>query len=272
MTRHKLCRELDYENIPAKDLCKALGEFADFIVGGTTDWEANSVFESFCSMRRDLGLLGTKIGASSGVSRIMTLRALVHFHDNSGDSLIDDSTDDLLRRETLWQKIVDRTIEPRRFSGPLRGSSPLFWVTVTQDLDRAKRGTPAELMPDRIRDMLGLSHGKANTLVEVRLPVDLVTGLRTPTIFDAPGSAFFVPGKCPDGWGSTVDLRTLNPGLPEAVHPSLEWAIGFEVWPVGPLNTGPIPAADPVLADLLHASSKMFNEAHVLTGYLGCVR
>jgi hypothetical protein len=99
---------------------------------------------------------------------------------------------------------------------PMRGTRPFFWVTPTVSIQSAGPSTP-----DRLRDLLGLSHVRHGFLLELQFHIDPNHALHRPTVLDALDHPTFYPAVGPDGWGITDDLSgpRPTPGLPEAVTP-----------------------------------------------------
>jgi hypothetical protein len=118
------------------------------------------------------------------------------------------------------------------------GRFPIAWVTTSEAVQRVIQGQHPEGRASSLRSYLGLSSRyDGNYLIEVCYPDSFsCPELRVPTVFDGIGEPFFRPvesSSTPDGLGRTVDLRTGDEGLPEAVHQACDLQPGFVVKYVG---------------------------------------
>jgi hypothetical protein len=107
--------------------------------------------------------------------------------------------------------------------GALRGDRPFCWVTKYDEVRSLTNGNYDDQIATQVRDKLGLDrHGQDEHLMEIDYPVNFtqVNSIAMPTVLDAGNGAVFRPWtwKSSDGWGRTVDLETLTPGLSEGVH------------------------------------------------------
>ena len=119
----------------------------------------------------------------------------------------------------------------------MRGRLPLAWVTKTSAVDVLRRMVRPERLADELRDHLGLHHLREDQyLVEVVYPPGEPQTLRAPTFLDG-NDIVFRSKRGPDEWGRTVNLRTLEDGLPEAVHSPIRFTEHFRVRDIGRLRS-----------------------------------
>jgi hypothetical protein len=122
----------------------------------------------------------------------------------------------------------------------IRGSMPFAWVTKTEAISAIRARRSREPLPERLRDALGLWHVQEDEyLIEVIYPVDIDVDLSAPTFLEGEAVMVYRSKRGADLWGRTVHLRTLRDGLPEAVHPPIEFTDKFEIGPVGRLTQRP---------------------------------
>jgi hypothetical protein len=118
-----------------------------------------------------------------------------------------------------WRLRQEQGLGSARHRLTLRGRRPFFWAVPTDGLRAA-----VPLNPNRLRDLLGLSHIKNGYLLELRFLTAQVGALHRPTVLDALDHPTFYPAVGPGGWGVTDDLNgpRPTPGLPEAVAPAAD--------------------------------------------------
>lgn len=130
-------------------------------------------------------------------------------------------------------------------TGTMPHRSPRAWVTQTTFLHQIRQAHAPDDVPSAVRDRLGLLHmlgehpsydlRQEAQLVEVKYaPSAFVQGgLFPPTFLDAMCALPYRSKRTSDGWGMTVDLRTGEDGLPEAVHRPIPFTSNFSVQYVG---------------------------------------
>lgn len=119
--------------------------------------------------------------------------------------------------------------------GWMRTSRPFAWVTRASALDPIRNAADAA---DRARKRMGLLHyHEDERLVEVRYPASTFQpgDLRVPTAVEGCPSMIFRSRTADDGWGRTVDLESLDDGVPEALHPQVRFTDEFEFDDLGEL-------------------------------------
>lgn len=183
------------------------------------------------------------------IGRYIAVRRLAHRYGERLPCLGDDDESPKRLKEAIDVGIVkatDLTIQ--------RGDSELpTWVTPVDDVARRPAGDP-RTEADYVRDTLGLVWSDCATGAETTGAFALLTypvgvavtlGVRAPSMFDAEGSPAFRPRvnrnpKADDGWGRTLDLRTLGDGAREGVHPSLtSFGPDFDLSTTGYAVAGP---------------------------------
>ena len=118
----------------------------------------------------------------------------------------------------------------------MRGRLPFAWVTKTSAIDEIRAKTPVSRLADELRDQLGLHHLREDQyLVEVVYPPGTPVALRAPTFLEG-NDIVFRSKRGRDSWGRAVDLRTLEDGLPEAVHLPTPFTDQYGVRDVGRLR------------------------------------
>ncbi len=128
----------------------------------------------------------------------------------------------------------------------MRTDRPFAWVTRTEAISELRRSTKPESLANRVRDLMGLDRlWQDRHLVEIIYPSRLMTStpLTVPTSLDAGTSLVYRCDECLDGWGRTVNLPTLDRGLPEAVHPSVGFTDRFRIKYIGRIRP-PRPSYD----------------------------
>jgi hypothetical protein len=161
----------------------------------------------------------------------------------------------ILDAKTLWEKNIDLShggfaldddvpdkeiarIEKHGLKGKavgeMRTGEPFAWVTMTSELDTLRSSVDPADFPGHVRDRLGLiGYVQPEKLVEVRYPANVQIHLAAPTFIEGSPGHIFQSKKTADGWGRTVDLKTHEPALPEAVHHAVPFTDQFEVRRVG---------------------------------------
>jgi hypothetical protein len=136
-------------------------------------------------------------------------------------------------------KVVQR-LEKRGLHGLARGTMkgrlPVAWVTKTSELNKLRKSTEPTMFADRVRDALGLIQYKEDeVLVEIVYPTGQPPALHAPTFLEGDGVLVYRSLRGPDSWGRTVDLATMQEGLPEAVHGEVDFTPAFKIRAVGRL-------------------------------------
>ena len=117
------------------------------------------------------------------------------------------------------------------------GKRELVWVTPTEEVESVRgQNADATELACILRDVLGLNHHWIDSvLIELQYPPEVVAGLQLsgPTFFDGGRSVIFRTRSSDDGWGRAVDLRSMEDGLPEAVHRPLPFTADFRLRRIG---------------------------------------
>ena len=154
------------------------------------------------------------------LSRIITVNDLARFYLNAAMPLTSDLTDAQL---LALLSDIDPASDMR---GRLRGRHDFCWATPTDQI--AAAGTA-----DELRDLVGTPFevfaGAPATLrrdmewlVEIVYSAHTPAALHRPTVVEAQGGAEFMPSEANASHGTTVNLRTGEPGVDEFVHPSFD--------------------------------------------------
>jgi hypothetical protein len=122
------------------------------------------------------------------------------------------------------------------------------WVTQGKEirkLFRKYRMNKRGELPSLLRNKLGLLHfAEDQELIEIIYPKGNVKEmLRAPTFLEGNPSLIFRSTSGDDGWGRTCDILSLEEGLPEAVHPKVEFNSDYQIRYIGKL-TPPRPSFD----------------------------
>jgi hypothetical protein len=123
--------------------------------------------------------------------------------------------------------------------GEVSGRHGFAWVTTTYAIEQLRASTPSDRLPSKVRNLAGLMHlDDEEHLVEIKYPLysPVVSNLAAPTFLEGCPSRIFRCCHSSTGWGRTVDLDTLNDGLPEAVHPPVPFTEEFHLLDIGRLD------------------------------------
>lgn len=223
----------------------------DGIAGSLADlgWESpTTVVELICNSS-EYYCIGPEIDEGATISRVMPARDFFYRH-------IDHRQYPFIYGEPSREEInelIEEGIEGKTW-GVLRGGKPLVWVTKTEEIHSIREEQEEDLVAYTVRNRLGLKHLEERIeLVELKYPLetealelvidpgsdgaDYTFMLHAPTLFDAGPSLIYRSKDGEDGWGRTVDLASMNDGLPEAVHEPVALSDAFELVYVGRLNS-----------------------------------
>jgi hypothetical protein len=119
------------------------------------------------------------------------------------------------------------------------------WVTQGKEILKLFRKYKSGGLANILRSKLGLLHFiEDQELIEVIYPKGRIKDqLRAPTFLEGNPSLIFRSSINNDGWGRTCDLISLDEGLPEAIHPKVEFDGEFRIRYIGRL-TPPRPSFD----------------------------
>lgn len=119
------------------------------------------------------------------------------------------------------------------------------WVTQGKEILRLFRKHKSGDLPNILRNKLGLLHFiEDQELVEIIYPKGRIKDLlKAPTFIEGNPSLIFRSTFATDGWGRTCDIVSLDEGLPEAVHPKVEFDSEFRIRYIGRLKP-PRPSFD----------------------------
>lgn len=119
------------------------------------------------------------------------------------------------------------------------------WVTQGKEILKLFRKHKAGGLPNILRNKLGLLHFiEDQELIEVIYPKGRIKDqLRAPTFLEGNPSLIFRSTSSSDGWGRTCDITSMEDGLPEAIHPKVEFDSEYRIRYLGRL-TPPRPSFD----------------------------
>ncbi len=123
--------------------------------------------------------------------------------------------------------------------GMMRGGRPIVWVVRTKALTALISGVPSNERASLVREYLGLLYfQKDEHLVEIRYPENVMQSIQlySPTFLDMFPTLSGWVRITKDGWGRTVNLRTMQDGLPEAVHAPIPFTDDFTLNDLGRLR------------------------------------
>jgi hypothetical protein len=180
---------------------------------------------------------GPVIADAALVSRFITTADLVdHYGARLGLPIARDRSD--RRVAELVQKGV---ITGADLSGTWRGTRAFCWVTESRSVDGVLAATSRREAASRVRDVLG-KKGWEDVhvhILRVDYPVTLLppAAVRVPTVLDGGSTIYFRPDRHPLGWGCTIDLQTLERGLPEAIHEAMPVSAEFAISYIGAITS-----------------------------------
>lgn len=275
---HCLAREYWYENQPEDILSDQLTALDDSLeCAACIDPDlACDCFQSYCESNTCSTRCGNSVGAvdpqmevvhyvkeSSFTRHVLRKCVIDDSYGNADDEARADS--DYLVMELRKGNISSAFLASKR--AVLSSSRGYFWVTRSAEVNSRLVGLPDVKKAERIRELVGLASlfeaegNQGRLLIEVRIPADILTNLRLPTVFDANGRSYFRPAFRNDRWGETIDLRSLREGVPEAIHEKIIWKEEISnPEPVGELPTTPRILTDLECTRLLKHSKSMLND------------
>ena len=120
--------------------------------------------------------------------------------------------------------------------GEMKTRRPFSWVTPTAALNDLRVKYPLDIISTVSRKLLGLlAFQEDEHMVELQYPIMKIHP-RVPTFLEGSPSLIFRAKRATDGWGRTVNLETLDDGLPEAVYPKIPFTSDFKLIDMGPLH------------------------------------
>lgn len=215
--------------------------------------------EAICcgAIERDMGEFlckGSIVQSAPTVARIMSGYDFIKYHTKSRGK----GKSKPLKSKQL-SKLLKRFGNPSYSRGRiersfLRGKLPVAWVT-----DEKKASQIDDV--DTLRSTLGLNHvNEDDALVMIEYPkpvVDALT-LHSPTFLDGQFRYIYRSSGKSGEWGQTVNLETLSPGLPEAIHRPILVTDKFRFKFIGaPENTPPQLDLKALKSMMLKESKKM---------------
>ncbi|MEM6648068.1 MAG: hypothetical protein AAF730_17630 [Bacteroidota bacterium] len=128
-------------------------------------------------------------------------------------------------------------------------SNPYVWVTKMSELSPFMMLRDEKSRALEVRNQLGLSHlieDQRLILLEYTAEFPEINFLTAPCFIEGCPSLIYRSTSQPDRWGRTVHLETLGDGLPEAVHPTVDFGTSFGGCPfkvhyIGELTPSKIP-------------------------------
>ena len=111
--------------------------------------------------------------------------------------------------------------------GPFKGKLPIFWFTLSEEIERIMTRDGSTNLCDEICFAIGKPVKKNIHLVEIRFPSKELN-CKCPTIIDG---NFQLPFFSVQGnWGNCLDLKEIKAGLREGIHPQTsDFPCDFEV-------------------------------------------
>lgn len=241
---HGLCvlhnlfaRERRFQHVPPAQMTQFFQELKRIVDDEGYHFEPRTMIDRIGDESSSLLLAGPPVSTTTTVSRFLTTADIVdHYGGALGLPIGRDRSD-----RVVALRIQSKSLTARHLSGLWRGSRPMCWVTDAAAADAIQRtATANDDYATSIRDVLG-KKGWEDTHVHI-VRVDYhcsllpASSLRTPTIMDGGGCTYFRPHDELDGWGRSIDLRTLGPGLPEAVHAPIDVDPAFSLTYCGPIR------------------------------------
>jgi len=141
--------------------------------------------------------------------------------------------------QVLEQDLSDKA------KGRMPHRSRFGWVTSTESIEAVRSAENRGDLASTLRDRLGMLHllgedrerrrHQEVQLVEVCYPDDALSKetLKPPTFLEGGYALVYRSDRDPEGWGLTVDLTSGDSGLPEVVHPPVEFTDRFSMNYIG---------------------------------------
>ncbi len=164
-----------------------------------------------------------------------------------------------------WDLLEKETVNPNHYSGEMKCKEPCnyFWATTENNelynllqINKISNNTAV------IRNILGLyKHKKNARLLCIYIPnaVSILKKVISPTTLDSFGDYVFLPSDNPNGYGTTLNLETLEEGVEEILVEKLRFNKDGK-FPVKLLK--PPVEDDPPHLDLTILSTKSMERAN----------
>jgi len=199
---------------------------------------ADSVIEAIADELLEASLCGAPTVRIPSCSRVVDALSLVmHNIDYArlGFGVSDEVPPRLL-------DVLEHGIPEGAAVNSMRGRRPLAWVTCTEALDSLRETCEQAEFATIVRDRLGLNHyDEDELLLQVNYPPEAMETLEfaAPTFLEGGAGVIFRARFCEDSLGRTVDLSSLDDGLPEAVHRPVPFTARFSIRRIGRPRTAP---------------------------------
>lgn len=147
-------------------------------------------------------------------------------------TILDESDDEL---DFIWENISD-IISPRFFTGMIRTERAFFWCTPTDEINNIVLRSKPNRAATKLRNRLGLHRvAKGQRLVRMDIPPDSLLGktLCAPTTLDSGVNPTFVPFNSADGYGRTLNLKTIRRDTKEIIAEEIPFDKSFTATSVG---------------------------------------
>lgn len=160
-------------------------------------------------------------------------------------TILDEADDDL---EFIWVNIGG-IITPRFFGGRLRTDRAFFWCAAKKVIENVVARHDAGQAATTLRDRLGLHPvGKGQRLIRIDIPVNALVSkkLCAPTTLDSGVNPAFIPFNDADGYGRTLNLKTIKRDVKEIVAEEIPFDETFTATIIGEVSADvpPIPWDD----------------------------
>jgi hypothetical protein len=151
-------------------------------------------------------------------------------------TILDEAEDEL---DFIWANIGG-IITPRFFKGNLRTDRAFFWCAATVVLDDVIARHTADQAAITLRDRLGLHHmDKGQRLIRIDIPENALVSrkLCAPTTADSGENPAFIPFNSADGYGRTLNLKTIRRDVKEIVAEEIQFDETFTATRIGEVST-----------------------------------
>jgi len=230
MVWHSLCRDYYFQNVSNEELAHYLNKFNEYLKPGVdkNPERAHGQFVQFCTLEQPFlqGNPITMANPDDEIHHYVTKQTFRRHILRKGDGRRAPLAVVVIDTEPLIELLNTGRLTSSLLSSQKRtigGRHGFFWSTTGSAVKDKLQNCSEEEVPSCLRNALALSDFSNDVMVQIPITASALLKLRIPTILDANGSPYFRPAKRPDGWGETFDLATLGEGLPEAIHPEIEW-------------------------------------------------
>ena len=248
MVCHSFIREYVFKNFDIKGFCEGFAKFLEK-EGDRIENEPLELYQEFIIktfLETNNLLIGKPLKKAKLPVKVCYCLCAYKFYKSimsEGDEALGPRERSMLKKKRAFRLMIENKLtidDISTWKGELKGAGDIIWFTKYDSIPpKYKKCSDNPKAGQRIRNLLGLAHLFDDGLIEVQIPKDLVEkGSKVPTICEAAGYPYFRPAKRKDGFGRTIDLDNKSTGLPEGVHPKINWESNFGVRYVGDLDKG----------------------------------